>query len=169
MWECKWDNICKKLDLPTSKKELEHIKCLIPRDAYFGGRTNAIKLYYKCEGAEAIHYLDVTSMYPYVMSDAKYFFPTHQPRILKAGVHTFPPLDEIFGLIHCRITPPDDLYFPVLPERTNKGKVLFYLNEMTGTWISAEVQKAFQLGYVIQEIRSSSFSKQEQRTAQDIQ
>ena len=36
MWECKWDNICKKFQLPTSKKELEHIKCLIPRDAYFG-------------------------------------------------------------------------------------------------------------------------------------
>ena len=133
MWECKWDNICKKLDLPTSKKELEHIKCLIPRDAYFGGRTNAIKLYYKCEGAEAIHYLDVTSMYPYVMSDEKYFFPTHQPLILKAGVHTFPALKDIFGLIHCRITSPDDLYFPVLPERTQSGKVLFHLNEMTGT------------------------------------
>ena len=78
-WECKWNNISKKLDLPTSKKELGHIKCLIPRDAYFGGRTNAIKLYYKCEGAEAIHYLDVTSMYPYVMSDAKYFFQLINP------------------------------------------------------------------------------------------
>ena len=62
MWECKWDNICKKFHLPTSKKELEHIKCLIPRDAYFGGRTNAVKLYYRCDGPEAIHYLDVTSM-----------------------------------------------------------------------------------------------------------
>ena len=30
MWECKWDTICKKFDLPTSKKELEHIKGLIP-------------------------------------------------------------------------------------------------------------------------------------------
>ena len=46
-------------------------------------------------------------MYPYVMSDAKCFFPTHQPRILKANKHTFPP-----------ITPPEDL---------------FHLNEMTGT------------------------------------
>jgi hypothetical protein len=110
MWECKWDNICKKFHLPTSKKELEHIKCLIPRDAYFGGRTNAVKLYYRCDGPEAIHYLDVTSMYPYVMSDEKYYFPTHHPFILKAGKHQFPLLNEIFGLIHCRITERTDRY-----------------------------------------------------------
>ena len=30
--------------------------------------------------------------------------------------------------------------------------MLFHLNEMAGTWISAEVQKAVQLCYVIQEI-----------------
>ena len=72
-------------------------------------------------------------------------FPTHQPCIFKSGEHTFQPLEEIFGFIntHCRITPPDDLYFPVLPERTDKGKVLFHLTEMTGT--SAEVLKAVQL------------------------
>ena len=53
-------------------------------------------LYCKCEGLEAIHYLDATSMYHYVLE--KYFYPTHQPPILKAGVHTFPALNDIFGL-----------------------------------------------------------------------
>ena len=53
----------------TSKKKLESIKCLIPQDAYFGGHTNAVKLYYNCKGEETIHYLDVTSMYPYAMYD----------------------------------------------------------------------------------------------------
>ena len=143
-WECKWDNICKEFLLPISKNELEHIKYLIPRDAYFSARTNAVKLHYRCDGAEAIHYLDVTTR--------TFFFPAHHPFILKAGNHQFPPLNDIFGLIHSCTTPPDDLYFPVLPERTANGKLLFHLNEMAGTWISAEVQKAVQLCYVIQEI-----------------
>ena len=26
MWECNWDNICKKYKLPTSKRELEYIQ-----------------------------------------------------------------------------------------------------------------------------------------------
>ena len=67
MWECKWENIFKKYNLLTSKRELEHLRCLILRDAYFEGvltQSNCIK----CTSAERIHYLDVKSMYPHVMS-----------------------------------------------------------------------------------------------------
>lgn len=39
---------------------IEHL--LNPRDAFFGGRTNAIKLYY--EGSAK--YVDFTSLYPWV-------------------------------------------------------------------------------------------------------
>ena len=91
-------------------------------------------------------------MYPYVMSDEKFYFPTHEPLKLKADKHQFPALEDIFGLIHCRVIPPDDLYFPVLPERTQSGKVLFHLNEMTGTWTSVEIQKAVAMGYVVTEV-----------------
>jgi G:T-mismatch repair DNA endonuclease (very short patch repair protein) len=61
MWECQWKDyaIFKKID--TTKRDVEYLKTIVPRDAYFGGRTNAVKLYYKCRGAEKIHYMDITS------------------------------------------------------------------------------------------------------------
>ena len=66
MWECRWDIDMKKMNIETNRPDLEHYKPLIPRDAYFGGRVNAVKLYYKCIGDEIIESLDITSMYPYV-------------------------------------------------------------------------------------------------------
>ena len=51
MWECQWDNLTKIHKLPTSHADIEHLKSLIPRDAYFGGRVNAAKLYYICRGS----------------------------------------------------------------------------------------------------------------------
>ena len=48
IWECKQDKICKKFNIPTSMKELEHIKCSITQDLYFGGCTNAVKLLHNC-------------------------------------------------------------------------------------------------------------------------
>ena len=42
---------------------------LNPRDAFFGGRTNAIKLYY--EGTAK--YVDFTSLYPWVIFSTFFF------------------------------------------------------------------------------------------------
>jgi len=37
-----------------------------PREAFFGGRINALKLYHKCTGREIIFYIDVCSLYRWV-------------------------------------------------------------------------------------------------------
>ena len=50
-------------------------------DAYFGGRTNEAVLYYKCTGLERGYYLDVNSMYPFVMSTPQFFYPIGHPVI----------------------------------------------------------------------------------------
>ena len=153
MWECQWDIDIKKMKIETNRPDLEHHKPLVPRDAYFGGRVNAVKLYYKCIGDEIIEYLDITSMYPYVMSADQYDYPIKVPSILKKGRDILLPIEELFGLIKCKIRPPRTLYFPVLPERSSdNSKVLFHLNEMVGTWTSVEVQKAVQKGYEILDI-----------------
>ena len=73
----------KKMNIETNRPNLEHYKPLVPRDAYFGGRVNAVKLYYKCTGDEIIEYLDITSMYPYVMSASQYFYPVKVPTIFE--------------------------------------------------------------------------------------
>ncbi|KAK1792083.1 hypothetical protein P4O66_001863 [Electrophorus voltai] len=39
---------------------------LNPRDALFGGRTNALQLYYTAQPGGRIDYYDFTSLYPYV-------------------------------------------------------------------------------------------------------
>ena len=87
----------------------------------------------------------LTSMYPIVMCDKKYYYPIKTTIIYTRGKDKFPPLSDIF---HCRILRPD-LYFPVLPEHKS-NKVLFHLDPMEGTWTSFEVQKAVQLGTVIE-------------------
>ena len=89
---------CEKIGINTKRPHLEHHKPLIPRNAYFGGRVNAAKLYYKCIGLEEIKYLDITSMYPYTMSAPQYFYPIKAPQILKKGRDDMLPIDDLFGL-----------------------------------------------------------------------
>ena len=63
------------------------------------------------------------------------------------------PIEDLFGLVKCKICPPRELLFPVLPERSvDSCKVVFHLNEMVGTWTSVEVQRAVEQGYVLLDV-----------------
>ena len=89
-------------------------------------------------------------MHTFVMSIPHYLYPVKAPTILKKGQDTMLPLEHLFGLIiiKCEILPPNDLYFPVLPERSPKTeKVQFHLKKMIGTWTSVEVQRAVEKIY----------------------
>ena len=67
MWSCQWkyleeeDDFVK--DFMLTWKPTEPLN---PRNAFFGGRTNAVSLYYKADESvgEKIYYVDVTSLYP---------------------------------------------------------------------------------------------------------
>lgn len=149
--------------------QLNLINRLQPRDAFFGGRTNAVQLYYHVQPDEQIRYVDYTSLYPFVNKTCQY--PVGHPQIINN-----PPfsIDEYFGLALCKILPPRELYHPVLPYRCN-GKLMFPLcrtcaetqvqlplsqrtrqcshNEderaLTGTWCTPELVEAKRQGYVI--------------------
>ena len=163
MWECDWNKLCKNDDHLKSFLINNQIKDnLIPRDALYGGRTNAIKLYHNCEFDEMIKYYDFTSLYPYVQ---KYgIFPIGHPTII---TENFDYDKKYFGLIYCKILAPRNLYIPVLPNRYN-GKLVFSLCEkcaieqyqekcicsdeeraMEGTWVSLEIDEAIKRGYKI--------------------
>ncbi|GIX93570.1 DNA-directed DNA polymerase [Caerostris darwini] len=136
---------------------------LNPRDAFFGGRTNALKLFY--EGSAK--YVDFTSLYPWIN---KYFvYPIGHPEIITKD---FKDVDNYFGLILCRVIPPRALYLPVLPFRC-QGKLMFPLcrictenmrqticthsdeeRALTGTWMSEEVKLAKRKVYIIAEIKN---------------
>ncbi|XP_074648785.1 uncharacterized protein LOC141904126 [Tubulanus polymorphus] len=147
-------------------KKSDILDPLQPRDAFFGGRTNAIKIYRQAEGEEKIKYIDICSLYPYVNSRCSY--PIGHPTIV---TENFRDIENYYGLIKCKVLPPRGLYLPVLPYRSG-GKLTFPLcrtcaNEsnqrekchhsddersITGTWVTLEVQKAVKLGYKILDI-----------------
>jgi len=167
IWEHEWDEMVKNnLELKTFLSHNDIVSPLNPREALFGGRTNALKLYHKCnqEINEQICYNDYTSLYPFIEKYGK--FPIGHPQILTENLDY--SKNKYFGIIKCKILPPRKLYIPVLPARIN-NKLIFTLcytcayetnhtgicthndNQRTifGTWVSLEVDKALELGYQI--------------------
>ena len=65
MWACEWNHM---IQADPQLKEYIHTDDIVtplnPREDFFGGRTNAIKLYYKVENNEQIHYSDMILLYP---------------------------------------------------------------------------------------------------------
>ena len=128
---------------------------LEPREAFYGGCTNAICLYHTTVVDKEIHYDGYTSLYPWVNKYGKY--PVGHPT----------DLSPYFGLAKCTVLPPTDLYHPVLPYR-HESKLTFPLcrtcvhdnlpttcqhtdNEraLTGMWCTPELEETVRRGYTI--------------------
>ncbi|ESO99038.1 hypothetical protein LOTGIDRAFT_176516 [Lottia gigantea] len=143
---------------------------LFPRDAFFGGRTNAIQLMAVPKENEEIRYLDVVSLYPYICKYGR--FPINEPEIVVSPDQQ--NWQQYEGLIQCKVVPPRRLYHPVLPFRWN-NKTTFPLcrscimenmqeseiseyvpcahsddeRALVGTYVSLELKKAASLGYKV--------------------
>ena len=165
MWECTFRNFRKQNPLfDEFEKNYEFTEPLNPRESLFGGRTNSIKLYYKCEPGERIMYVDYKSLYPSVQKYGK--FPVGHPTLI---TENFSHINNYFGLIKCSVVPPKKLHIPVLPVRID-GKLFFPLcskcalerspncnhsdkeRTLVGTWVTLEVQEAIKNGYYINKI-----------------
>ena len=166
IWECEWDDLVKEDETLNAFLECNKVIApLNPRDAFFGGRTNATKLYYKCKEGEKMHYLDFCSLYPYINKYGSY--PTGHPTYLSNPSKE--EFDNCYGLVSCVMIPPRNLFHPVLPARI-RGKLMFVLcsacavhevSECThsdderalhGTWVHLELQKAIEKGYTLQAV-----------------
>ena len=152
--------------------KLDIVPPLNPREAFFGGRTNAIKLHHKVDENEneKIEYRDIISLYPCANLECDY--PICHPEFIDQPRTT--DISRYYGLIKCKILPPYELYHPVLPWRY-ESKLLFPLCRtcaqqnikqallersdkcphsaeercLTGTWTTLELQKAIEKRYVI--------------------
>lgn len=171
MWECKWNKLKRdNNDIASFVAKLDIVSPLNPRDAFFGGRTNAIKLYEEIDKHEEIHYMDITSLYPFVNKNAEY--PVGHPEFIDQPDTV--DISNYFGLVKCKIVPPYELYHPVLPYR-HDGKLTFPLcrkcveegfkqtlhdrtpnchhnkdeRAFVGTWCTPELNKALEKGYEI--------------------
>ena len=162
MWGHEWDLTRSEPEVRERIKHLESTfrKPLNPRDSFYGGRTDGCALFHEAKPGGKIRYLDFTSLYPYINKFSKY--PIGHPKIILSD---FPPLENIFGLVKCKITPPKKLFHPVLPYRSG-GKLTFPLcstcadslnqgpcrhsdkqRELDGVWVSEELKKAIEMGY----------------------
>ena len=133
------------------------------RESFFGGRVNNLQFYRKAKDDERIEYLDVCSLYPYVLRNRIY--PIGHPQVISEDFDF--SLNSYFGFVKCKISSPKGLYLPVLPFMT-KDKLLFPLclhcsksrnskcecddRSIINTWTTEELKLALSKGYVIDEI-----------------
>ncbi|XP_071509045.1 uncharacterized protein [Diadema antillarum] len=168
MWECEW----KAFESTLSGNDKKCLKpCpepLNPREAFYGGRTNANCLYYECKEGEKIRYVDFTSLYPSINKYGSY--PVGHPEVITSN---FDDMSTYYGLVRCKVLPPRNLLHPVLPVKVN-GKLMFPLcykcaenrqqtlncthsaqeRMLRSTWVTLELFKAIEKGYTILEIES---------------
>ena len=146
----------------------EIVEPLNPRDAFYGGRTNATKLLYNFKENECGRYVDFCSLYPTVQYYQKYPIG-HPTKIFNPEKYD----KSWYGLIKCKVVPPRKLYHPVLPQRIkvdNYEKLIFTLckrcaetrnqnkckhsdnkRSFIGTWTTDEVNEAIKKGYKVLE------------------
>jgi len=114
IWECEYK--------PSKGPSGISFKFFDPREAFYGGRVEAFKLYYKglCD------YVDINSNYPSgnACLKAYEYYPVGHSIIIKS--HFDYSLKSYFGVVYCRILPPKGLYIPVLPIRID-GKNVYTL------------------------------------------
>jgi hypothetical protein len=165
MWDHDFQKILSNPDILALVKTFNIFERLDPRLCFFGGRTNACKLYYKCGAGETIRYVDFTSLYPAINKYAEY--PKNHPVIITSN---FGPIESYYGIAKIAILPPRRLYHPVLPYRSN-GKLKFPLcskcadlefqgscvhtdkdRTIWGTWCIPEILKSIEKGYILLKI-----------------
>ena len=147
MWECEWNKIKNNLPNKSNLEEQARHQHIDVRKAFFGGRTEGFKTYHKCNDKEKIFYYDIVSLYPTVnaLDDYAVGFNRYVNNLQVNDIIS----GKFFGLVKVDISPPKDLYIPVLPDNSQK-KLLFHLNYMEEkTFTSVELQLALKLGYEI--------------------
>ena len=167
MWECQFNEmLTNNVEARDFVSRLDIQDRLKLRDCFFGGRTGCNTLFHEVSGEEKIKYYDFTSLYPASNKLGKY--PVGHPQIMTRDLGT--DITPYYGIAKVKVLAPKSLYHPVLPYKTN-NKLTFPLckwcvdNEsqepckcskerrsFIGTWTTIELQKAVEMGYVIEKI-----------------
>jgi hypothetical protein len=146
IWEHSFDAL-KKSGFQYPEPSPESLP-LAAKDSMFGGRTEPFIA--TNSPGEKIQYVDFTSLYPYIQQTKEY--PTGRSgRNENVNSKTVWNPDW-FGFAKIKIIPPTDLLYPVLPH--SGDKLYFDLYPKIGTWATPEINKAIEMGYVIDKIYS---------------
>ena len=136
------------------------------RASYRGGLVDCFQFSRKVNNFETIRYIDFNSLYPHIMCN--YPVPVGKPVIIEENFDDYLcEFENFFGLISCKVLPPNQEMFPVLHTSIRKKQMypLCYtcaLNEnigicecsdeeriIRGKWTSEEIKEALKLGYRI--------------------
>ena len=131
------------------------------RQGFYGGRTNVMRVHVDHselplgEENKSIKYVDVTSLYPWVnatkdypMGEYVYNDYTDAPKL--DGDEIAEILCNVFGFLEVDVTCPPSLLHPVLPSRSDDGRLLFdLLPKKNYVVCSVELKEALKHGYVV--------------------
>lgn len=132
-----------------------HIFNNIFRNAYYGGRCEIYSQLMMRKNAP-FYYYDINSMYPYVMRNNR--FPTSFP----IPMH-YDNANECIGklgIMECKVYTPD-MDIPLLPLHTQVHgvpKLIFPVGEWTAFYDFSLIEKALELGYMIDPLRVWEFN-----------
>ncbi|EFP11728.1 hypothetical protein CRE_05298 [Caenorhabditis remanei] len=141
---------------------------LIPREALYGGRTQAFRSITQATTTSLLNYLDFTSLYPYLNAGGT-AYPFGNPRIISAELPK--PEDPLTyrGLVYCDVLPDPNAEIGFLPQKISQ-KLMFVLcrtcgesqnisrpcthtkvseRYLTGVWCTDELNYAISKGYKV--------------------
>ena len=121
MWECDFDG-SRNTPIARANEKVKTCKNIDPHDAFYGGRTNAVKLYNEATTNVKIAYLDIWSLYLMTLKNDEY--PVGIPVVIVQPVST--GISSYFGLIQVTVSPPRKFYRVCLLYRCNQ-KVMVHL------------------------------------------
>lgn len=137
----------------------ESVVCFLPdmvrflRRGLAGGRTGPTKLYRRALKDEKIHYIDFTSMYPYVCKYGEY--PLGAPSYIGNPVYYEEYLQKPgVGIWEVDLTCPNNLYHPLLHHKNPDVSLLLFdlMPKKNQIYTSLELKKALTLGYKITKV-----------------
>ena len=104
MWECERQHMIQSDNhLKEFVETLDIVTPHNPCEAFFGGRTNTIKLHHKVEDNKQIHYSDMILLYPWANLECEY--PIGHPEFIDQPKTT--DISRYYGLVKCKILPPN--------------------------------------------------------------
>ncbi|CAB4027008.1 DNA polymerase [Paramuricea clavata] len=141
MWEC---DMKKDLELDEDMKQYfedyDAVDPLEPGHPFYGGRTDATKLFHECKDDEKIMYVDFTSLYPWCNKMTKTV--VCRPCIITKN---FDDITTYFSLI--KLTACADTCNQAPCTHSERERAI------QGTWCSVELEKAVEKGYRILQMR----------------
>jgi len=120
-----------------SPRQTTYCNPLLVEKAYYGGR---VEVFYRgiTDDGKKVHVCDINSSYPNAMKNFEYPDPEFLEKS-KFKTHKF-------GVGHFKIHVPKSLFIPVLPVKSENGRLFFPTGDLDGYWTYAEIKRALELG-----------------------